>query len=211
MRTSGLPNVGVQGVCFGQVVTALSARRPVQLGADHLARARARVHIQMSNNRVPRPVVHRGLAEYETIIARPEWRLKGPPPLPGHRGRPAAAAPQPEPRLHARALGRGRDDRVLRELDDRELHRGRFGFERVARMLREWGRGRPSGEVLQRVLGVAIDDLDRDFREHTRRRLAQRASDFAVDSRATPTSTPRARTPGRHPTDAAARAGSPPR
>ncbi len=34
---------------------------------------------------------------------------------------------------------------------------------------------------MQRGLGISIDELDHDFREHTQQRLAARANDFAVD------------------------------
>ncbi|HBQ12735.1 MAG TPA: hypothetical protein DEF51_16880, partial [Myxococcales bacterium] len=74
VRTSGLPNMGVQGVCFGQVVTALSPRAGpfnwAQITTHELAHV---FHIQLSRNRVPRWFTE-GLAEYETIIARPEWQ-----------------------------------------------------------------------------------------------------------------------------------------
>jgi hypothetical protein len=55
VRTSDLPNVGVQGVCFGPVVTALSPRAGsfdwAQITIQELAHV---FHIQLSRNRVPR-------------------------------------------------------------------------------------------------------------------------------------------------------------
>ena len=51
--------------------------------------------------------------------------------------------------------------RVVAYLDQR------FGFRSLANMLREWGRGRTSEEVFQRVLHVSIDDVDRDFRANS--------------------------------------------
>lgn len=207
VRTSGLPNVGVQGVCFGQVVTALSPRGGQfnwgQITWHELAHV---FHIQMSNNRVPRWFTE-GLAEYETIIARPEWRREE-----DHRLYLAIAADRLPPLRnlnHAFTHARSAEDVMTAYYASSMIVKyvaERFGFERVARMLREWGQGRTSEEVVQRALGVTIDDLDRDFREHTRQRLAQRARDFAVDfARYADLDAARARAE-RSPSDAAARA-----
>ena len=74
VRTTGLPNVGVQGVCFGQVITALSPRGgPFNWGQITWHELAHVFHLQLSTNRVPRWFTE-GLAEYETIIARPEWK-----------------------------------------------------------------------------------------------------------------------------------------
>src|SRR5690606_18343317 len=70
----GLPNLGALGVCFGQVITAMSPSvGDINWGMvlwHELAHVFA---IQMSNSRVPRWYTE-GLSEYETLIARPEWR-----------------------------------------------------------------------------------------------------------------------------------------
>ena len=74
VRTTGLPNVGVQGVCFGKVVTAISPRGgPFNWGQITWHELAHIFHLQLSHNHVPRWFTE-GLAEYETIIARPEWR-----------------------------------------------------------------------------------------------------------------------------------------
>lgn len=182
VRTSGLPNVGVQGVCFGQVVTALSPRGgPFNWGQITWHELAHVFHIQMSNNRVPRWFTE-GLAEYETIIARPEWRREE-----DHRLHLALSQNRLPPLRnlnHAFTHARTGEDVMTAYYASSMIVKyiaERFGFDRVARMLREWGQGRTSEEVIQRALGVSIDDLDRDFREHTRQRLAARATDFAVD------------------------------
>lgn len=182
VRTSGLPNLGVQGVCFGQVVTALSPRAGAfnwgQITWHELAHV---FHIQMSNNRVPRWFTE-GLAEYETIIARPEWRREE-----DHRLYAAIASDRLPPLRnlnHAFTHARSGEDMMTAYYASSMIVQymaERFGFPKLAQMLREWGRGRTSEEVIQRVLGVSIDALDRDFRAHTRERLAGRATDFAVD------------------------------
>lgn len=182
VRTSGLPNAGVQGVCFGQVVTALSPRGGAfdwgQITTHELAHV---FHIQLSRNRVPRWFTE-GLAEHETVMARPEWRREE-----DHRLWLALEGDRLPPLsrmtsafTHARSgddvmIAYYASSRVVAYLVDR------FGMDRVVAMLREWGAGRSTGEVVQRALGVSIDDLDRDWRAHERTRLAARAGDFAVD------------------------------
>jgi tetratricopeptide (TPR) repeat protein len=182
VRTSGLPNVGVQGVCFGQVVTALSPRGGPFNWAQITWHEVAHVfHIQMSNNRVPRWFTE-GLAEYETIIARPEWRREE-----DHRLYMALASgrlPQVAQLNHAFTHARTGEDMTVAYYASSMLVKyiaERFDFDHVVRMLREWGQGRSDAQVVQRSLGISIDQLDHDFREHTRQRLAGRASDFAVD------------------------------
>jgi hypothetical protein len=57
----------------------------------------------------------------------------------------------------------------------------RFGWNALVRMLRAWGERRSTPEVIERTLGISVDELDRDWRIHERLRLASRADDFAVD------------------------------
>jgi Tfp pilus assembly protein PilF len=55
IRTSGLPNVGIQGVCFGKTLRRdESTCRTVQLGRRALARLAHVFAIQLSKSRVPR-------------------------------------------------------------------------------------------------------------------------------------------------------------
>jgi len=74
VRTTGLPHAGVQGVCFGKVITAVSPRAgPFNWGQIVWHELSHVFHLQMSKNHVPRWFTE-GLAEHETIIARPEWK-----------------------------------------------------------------------------------------------------------------------------------------
>lgn len=207
VRTSGLPNVGVQGVCFGQVVTALSPRAgPFNWGQITWHELAHVFHIQMSNNRVPRWFTE-GLAEYETILARPEWRREEDHQL--HAAIAGGRLPPLRNLNHAFTHARSPDDVMTAYYASSMIVKyiaERFGFPRLARMLREWGRGRTSEEVIQRVLGVSIDALDHDFREHTRQRLAARASDFAVDFGRYADLEPLRQRAQQSPTDAAAQA-----
>ena len=74
MRTVGLPDIGALGVCFGQVITAMSpATGDINWGMVLWHELGHVFAIQLSNSRVPRWFTE-GLSEYETLIARPDWR-----------------------------------------------------------------------------------------------------------------------------------------
>ena len=182
VRTTGLPNLGVQGVCFGKVVTAISpAGGPFNWGQITWHELAHVFHIQASRNHVPRWFTE-GLAEYETIIARPEWRREE-----DHRLYQAISNERLPPlRLMNRAFthARSADDMMTAYYASSQIVKymvERFGFDKIVQMLREWGAGRSTPDVIQRSLGVSIDQVDQDFRRHTLQRLAARARDFTVD------------------------------
>jgi tetratricopeptide (TPR) repeat protein len=56
----------------------------------------------------------------------------------------------------------------------------RFGFAVFPRMLRAWGEGRATEDVIVRVLGVPVAELDRDWRASELARLGARAGHFDV-------------------------------
>lgn len=181
VRTVGLPSLGVQGVCFGKVVTAISpAGGPFNWGQITWHELAHVFHIQLSRNHVPRWFTE-GLAEYETIIARPEWRREE-----DHNLYTALVNGRlPELRMLNRAFTHARspEDMLTAYYASSQVVAyiaERFGFAKIADMLREWGAGRTTPDVVQRALGVSIEDLDRDFRAHTMQRLAARANDFTV-------------------------------
>ena len=70
----GLPNIGIQGVCFGNTLAAISPK------PEHFNWGMVVWHevghvfaIQLSKSHVPRWFTE-GLSEWETIIRRPEWQ-----------------------------------------------------------------------------------------------------------------------------------------
>ncbi len=212
VRTEGLPNLGVQGVCFGQVLTALSPRGGefdwAQITTHELAHV---FHIQMSQNHVPRWFTE-GLAEHETVMARTEWRRESDPQFLRALDAPSVEAGglPPLSRMneaftHARSAqavmtAYYASSRLVAYIADR------FGFAVFPRMLRAWGEGRPSPDVIQRVLRVSIDDLDRDWRAAERTRLAGYAGQFDVDFAGLPELDTLRREATQRPTDAAAQA-----
>lgn len=182
VRTVGLPNVGVQGVCFGKVVTAISPRGgPFNWGQITWHELAHVFHIQLSNNRVPRWFTE-GLAEYETLIARPHWKREM-----DHMLYAALEADRlpPLPRMNqaftqadsaeAITVAYYTSSQIVRYIAER------FEFAKLVRMLREWGAGKTDAEVVQRSLGISIEQLDADFRAHTARRLAGHAGQLRVN------------------------------
>ncbi|MBP9114230.1 MAG: hypothetical protein KBF88_15565, partial [Polyangiaceae bacterium] len=74
VRTHGLPNIGIQGVCFGNMIAAISpSAEPFNWGNVLWHELGHVFAIQMSKNHVPRWFTE-GLSEYETIARRPEWQ-----------------------------------------------------------------------------------------------------------------------------------------
>src|SRR5262249_41839501 len=81
IRTSGLPNVGIQGVCFGRTLAAMSPRaQPFNWGNILWHELSHVFAIQLSKNHVPRWFTE-GLSEYETMVRRPEWQREEDPSL----------------------------------------------------------------------------------------------------------------------------------
>ena len=182
VRTTGLPNVGVQGVCFGKVVTALSPRGGpfnwAQITSHELAHV---FHIQLSRNHVPRWFTE-GLAEHETVMARPEWRREDDSSL--YRALAGGRLPALVDLNSAFTHARSGDDILVAYYASSRLVGyivERFGFPKIPEMLRAWGAGRRTPEVIRTVLGIEPADLDRAFRERELRRLAARARDFSID------------------------------
>lgn len=182
VRTTGLPSLGAQGVCFGRVVTALSPRGGPFDWAEITTHELSHVfHVQMSHGRVPRWFTE-GLAEHETTLARAHWRREDDYRL--ARALRTGSFPPIRDLSFAFTHARSGDDmlaayygawRVVAYLDQR------FGFAALVRMLREWGRGRSTAEVFRRALRADVDQVDTDFRAAETTRLAYLASDFFVD------------------------------
>ncbi len=182
LRTAGLPNLGVQGVCFGKVVTAISPRGgPFNWGQITWHELAHIFHIQLSRNRVPRWFTE-GLAEYETMIARPEWQRE----LDHELWSALHSDRLPPLRLMNQAFTRARSahDMMTAYYASSQIAKyivEQYGFDRVVRMLRGWGAGKQTADVVQNALGISVDELDRKFRAHSRTRMAARAKDFRVD------------------------------
>jgi tetratricopeptide (TPR) repeat protein len=183
VRTSGLPHLGVQGVCFGKVLTALSPRGGEFNWGQILWHELSHVfHVQLSKSHVPRWFTE-GLAEYETLIEQRGWKREDDRLLWDvvQQG----ALPRLED-LNA-AFTHARNEAQLMAAyygssQAVEYLIARFGFEVVPRMLRAWGEGKRTAEVFQSVLGSDVETIDRAFRAELESRLSKKyARDLRID------------------------------
>lgn len=187
IRTSGLPNVGIQGVCFGQTLAAMSPMAGPFNWGNVLWHELGHVFaIQQSKAHVPRWFTE-GLSEYETIVRRPEWQREEDPALF------AALRGGRIPRVEAM-------NRAFTHVDSAEevttayyaasqilvFAAQEFGFDKVVAMLPRWGAGERTPEVIQGALGVGPDELDRRFKKWLEPRLARYATQFVPDLHAPP-------------------------
>lgn len=183
IRTSGLPNIGVQGVCFGKVVTAISPRAGAFNWGQIVWHELAHIfHLQLSKNHVPRWFTE-GLAEYETTLERPEWRRERDYEL--WQAMRAGQLPSLA-ELNGAFTGARDPGALMAAYYAASLAAGyvveRFGFPKVRQMLAAWGRGVATPEVFSGVLGIDLATLDRDFRAMLQTRLARYDDEFVVDT-----------------------------
>jgi tetratricopeptide (TPR) repeat protein len=138
-------------------------------------------HLQLSKNHVPRWFTE-GLAEYETTIARPEWKREDDFSLwkafaqdrvPRLRdlNRAFTQAKSPEDLMTAYYLA----SQVVAYVVER------FGWDKVRPMLVAWGQGKRTEQVVAEVLSVSLEQLDTDARAALRKKLARYDDDFYVD------------------------------
>ena len=184
IRTGGLPETAIQGVCFGRTLAAMSPKyESFNLGMTLWHELSHVFHIQLSKSHVPRWFTE-GLAEYETIIRRPEWAREQDPDL----YQALRAGRMPAVANMTRAFTRAE------ELNDvatayyassqlMSLWATEYGMPKLSEMLREWGAGQRTPQVLRGVLGKAPEQLDGDFRAALAQRLSRYAGQFVPISR----------------------------
>ncbi len=182
VRTAGLPEIGVQGVCFGRVVTALSPRGGpfnwAQIVWHELAHVFA---LQRSRSRVPRWFTE-GLSEWEAFHAHPEWAREDDPSL--YRALVGGGLPRVADFNAAFTHARHADDMLTAYYAASQLVAfmiERYGFEHVAEMLPLWGEGVRTPEVIARALGVSAEVVDEGFRSMLRARLSRYDGEYFID------------------------------
>ncbi|MEZ4391965.1 MAG: hypothetical protein R3A48_12785 [Polyangiales bacterium] len=182
VRTSGVPEVGVQGVCFGRVVTALSPRAGAFNWAQIVWHELAHVFaLQRSRSRVPRWFTE-GLSEWETARHDPRWAREDDPML--WRALREQRVPRVAGFNRAFTQARSGGDMMLAYYAASRLVTfmiERFGFDRVVSALPLWGEGLETPEVIRRALGVSAERLDELFLASLRARLARYEGTFDVD------------------------------
>ena len=171
IRTVGLPDLGALGVCFGQVITAMSpATGDINWGMVLWHELGHVFAIQLSNSRVPRWFTE-GLSEYETLIARPDWRRENDADLYGAVANgtlPSIAALNSEfmqPDTNAVIVAYYQSAVTIEYLVQA------YGFPKIVEALKLFGKGKETPEVLQLITGKSIAQLDGEFRAFLDRRL----------------------------------------
>jgi tetratricopeptide (TPR) repeat protein len=182
IRTSGLPNVGIQGVCFGKTLAAMSPRAEPFNWGNVLWHELAHVFaIQLSKSRVPRWFTE-GLSEYETIVRRPEWQREDDPSL--YAALEAGRIPPIDKFNQAFTHADDPRDVMTAYYAASQIQvyiASTFGMGKITEMLRLWGEGKRTEEVIQKALGITPAELDRRIRESFRARLARYETQFVPD------------------------------
>jgi len=185
VRTSGLPNIGIEGVCFGHVVAAMSPKSEPFNWGNVLWHELAHVFaIQLSKYHVPRWFTE-GLSEYETMIRRPEWRRELDPELylalkrkslPGALGMNTAFT-HAEGDLDVTVAYYAASQMLAFTADQ-------FGLPRITRALEAWGEGKTTAEVIKDAFGVTPEVYDARFQAWEGARLARYEGQYLFDVRA---------------------------
>jgi tetratricopeptide (TPR) repeat protein len=184
IRTSGLPNIGIEGVCFGHVIVGMT---PLLVGpgkeqfnwGNMLWHELGHVFaIQLSKNHVPRWFTE-GLSEYETIARRPEWKR------------------ELDADLYASLI----DDRIpgAVKMNHAFTHPTdgvrmdvayyassqmlvftveQFGMPKVVEALKLWGQGVQTADVIQRAFGLSASDYDAKYRAWQLQKLERYKGQF---------------------------------
>ena len=166
VRTSGLPNVGIQGVCFGHVVAAMSpASEPFNWGNVVWHELGHVFAIQLSKNHVPRWFTE-GLSEYETLVRRPEWQRELDPQLYSALRKNHLPAAVDMNRAFTHADGNLDVTVAYYAASQMIVYTAeRYGFPRIAKALELWGQGKPTAAVITEAFGVSPQgDYDAGFR-----------------------------------------------
>lgn len=172
VRTIGLPNLGALGVCFGQVITAMSPSVGNINWAMVLWHELSHVFaIQLSNSRVPRWFTE-GLSEYETIRARPEWRRENDSDL--WAALQDGTLPSVAELNHAFMRPSMQEVVVAYHLSSVTIEYlvSRYGFPKIVAALKLFGKGKETPEVIEKITGKSVAAFDKEFRKHLLRRLS---------------------------------------
>ena len=173
VRTTGLPAIGVAGVCFGRVITSQAPTNHAFNWGMVLTHELAHVFaIELSRSRVPRWFTE-GLSEVETARLRPEWTRHDDAAL-------YAALRRGElPTLLSlsNAFVTARGDEAVRAYAQAaaavDFLERRFGFPALREALVAFGRGEGEAAVLGKMTGMSAEALEREFRAELTRRFAR--------------------------------------
>lgn len=207
VRTVGLPNLGALAVCFGQVITSLSPSNGNLNWGMILWHELGHVFaIQLSHSRVPRWFTE-GLSEYETLVARPEWRRENDIDVWSAyaTGKLPSVVELNSRFLRAKDIG---DMVVAYHMSSLavEFIAKRWGFAKIVEALKLFGKGQDTAHVIPAVTGLGIAEFDQEFRKHLDSRFAVYKTAFRVNLADYEDLATLARAAAAHPADSEAQA-----
>ncbi|MBK9034779.1 MAG: tetratricopeptide repeat protein [Myxococcales bacterium] len=180
VRTVGLPNLGALGVCFGQVITAMSpSNGDINWGMVLWHELGHVFAIQLSNSRVPRWFTE-GLSEYETLIANPSWRRENDADVYGavlEGTLPSVATINYEfvqPDAQKVVVAYYLSSVMI------EYIASTYGFPKIVAALKLFGKGQETPAVVQAITGRTVAEFDQDFRAYLKVRLAPYQGTFRL-------------------------------
>lgn len=185
VRTSGLPNIGIQGVCFGTMIAAISPNaEPFNWGNVVWHELGHVFAIQLSKNHVPRWFTE-GLSEYETIARRPEWARELDPEL--YRAITENKLPGAVDMNRAFSHASDANDVTTAYYAASQMliwTVERFGMEGVVKALESWGQGKKTPEVIKSAFGVTPEEYDKGYRAWQLARLSRYKDQYIFSPRA---------------------------
>jgi cellulose synthase operon protein C len=208
VRTVGLPAIGVSGVCFGRVITSQAPGNHAFNWGMVLAHELAHVFaIELSRSRVPRWFTE-GLAEVETMRARPEWTRHDDVAVYGalRRGELPPLADLSNAFVDARNGDEATRAYAQAGLAVDFLER-RFGFAAIRSALVAYGRGERGAAVLERMAGRPAAEIEAAFRADLAQRFGQYDKQYLPSQSLAESNLPAARTAAARSAHQAARRG----
>jgi tetratricopeptide (TPR) repeat protein len=180
VRTVGLPNLGALGVCFGQVITAMSPSVGNINWAMVLWHELSHVFaIQLSKSRVPRWYTE-GLSEYETLIARPEWRRENDVDI--WQAMEEGRLPSVAELNYSFMKPNMQDIVVAYHLSSVTIEyiAQTYGFDKIVEGLKLFGKGLETPAVIEKITGLKVPEFDATFREYLKIRLKPYEGSFRL-------------------------------
>ena len=140
-------------------------------------------HIQMSKSHVPRWFTE-GLAEYETLAERPEWSREHDPAL--YEALRSGRLPKVGAMSQAFTRAEEMSDVATAYYASSQIMVmlvDKHGMPAADQMLKLWGEGKGTPEVVQTALGMSTDAFDTEFRSWADQKLARYKTQFVPISR----------------------------
>lgn len=176
-RSLGLPFIPALGVCFGDVVTVVSANEKVTFGKHSWGRTlwHEFTHVCTLNrtrNRIPRWLTE-GLSVYEESRGRKSWVREYDIPILTLRARglvlPLSTFDEgfTKPRFPDQMIMSYYQGGLTCEFIEQ-----RHGFPKILALLDEYAKGKVTKEAVPAALGTSLDEFDRQFRQFLDERYA---------------------------------------